>query len=82
MDIPLKSLHYLHFSFQSKNSSSYLQCHDAYSLRLTKVIYIVFCNLKIVLMCIMLFDLARMLENKLSGKFPSIFNKKTVGQIC
>lgn len=66
LDIPLKSLHYLHFLFQSKNSSSNLQCHDAYSLRLTKVIYIciAFCSLKIALMCILFFDFTRMLESK------------------
>ena len=66
MDIPLKSLHYLHFLFQSKNSSSNLQRHDAYSLRLTKVIYIctAFCSLKIALMCILFFDFTRMLESK------------------
>ena len=68
MDIPLKSLHYLHFLFQSKNSSSNLQRHDAYSLRLTKVIYIciAFCSLKIALMCILFFDFTRMLERKQS----------------
>ena len=55
-----------HFLFQSKNSSSNLQCHDAYSLRLTKVIYIciAFCSLKIALMCILFFDFTRMLESK------------------
>lgn len=33
-------------------------------------------------MCIMLFDLTRMLESKLSGTFSSVFRKKTTGQIC
>lgn len=80
IEIPLLFM----LSFPSKNSTSYLQYHDAYSLRLTKVIYIctAFCNLKIALMYIVLFDLTRILGSRLNGKFSSVFNKKAADEIC
>lgn len=80
IEIPLLFM----LSFPSKNSTSYLQYHDAYSLRLTKVIYIctAFCNSKIALVYIVLFDLTRILGSRLNGKFSSVFNKKAADEIC